>query len=126
MATSETHKLTLRHENTTKSVDLVSVSRVSLPATTDDGLYHKRLSIGTGTTTITLATEGIAAGGRYILVNRDDTNFVEWGVSSGTMLNKLEAGGYDYHIGRLADGVTAIDLSADTAACSVEIWLMDA
>ena len=74
-------------------------------------------SIATSETTINLG--GVASVGWLILVNLDDTNYVEIKTAaSGTIIAKLPPGGFC--ILYLGSGITAPVAIANTAACIID------
>ncbi len=68
----------------------------------------------------------ITTEGWIVLHNHDSTNFVKWGASATTptlaTIGRLEAG--ESACFRVEPGVT-LRMQADTAACDVEIWLLE-
>lgn len=64
-----------------------------------------------------LATEGMC-----ILVNLDDTNYVEWGFSTGVYGGRLKPG--EHAVLRLNTSTT-LYLRANTAACRVQIMAFE-
>lgn len=86
-----------------------------------NGIHHRQ---GIGTDEEAVVVGDVAAGGYVLLVNRDDTNFVELRPGSGAAdLVRLEPG--DFALFRLADDATLYAV-ADTAAVELEVLAIDA
>ena len=84
------------------------------------GVYQQTLSIGT---TAEAVSFGDIGPGIVILVNLDDINFVEWGMSDAGTLKKigtLRETSRIPAIFELATGQTLM-MQADTAACNVHV-----
>lgn len=86
-------------------------------------LIHHIQSVGTSEEALTLGD--VAAGGYFICINRDATNFVELRSGTGaTDFIRLKAG--DACCFRLSNDATAPFAIADTAACEIEYYLIEA
>jgi len=83
---------------------------------------HNRQKIGTSEEAVLVGD--VAAGGYFVAVNRDATNFVELRAGSGLAdLARLEPG--DVCLFRLTDDATLYAIS-DTAECELEYAIVDA
>lgn len=89
-----------------------------------DGGFGATLSIGTSEEAITFTDVGTY--GILCMQNLDDTNFVTYGPTSGgamVVMGRLNPGG-EPQILRLEPGIT-LRMKADTAACDVELLLLE-
>ena len=93
--------------------DTVSISGL------DSGILNLQ-NIGTVDETLDLGD--VASNGYFFAVNRDPTNFISIGYTSGTYFAKLKAG--EGMIMRAGAGLTAFHAKADTAACDLEYFLL--
>ena len=83
---------------------------------------HNVQKVGTSEEAITLGDSG--AGGYMLLINRDSTNFVEIRQATGAAdLIRLLAGNIACF--RLSPDATAPFAIADTAACDLEVFLIE-
>jgi hypothetical protein len=86
-------------------------------------LTHQRVSIGTSEQAIDLG--GATAGGMFVAINRDATNFISLRPASGeTNMAKLSPGEFAFF--RLSPDATAPYAIADTASCNLEYWVLSA
>jgi len=76
-------------------------------------------AVGTSEESIDFSTLDIATNGQLLLINRDATNYVEWGTTTTDYPGKIEAGGYAGPF-QLNAGKT-LYLKANTASCDVDI-----
>lgn len=82
-----------------------------------------RFKQNVGTSEEALVLGEVSSLGYIMIVNRDETNYVEIRVSTGsTKFIKLKAG--EFAIFRFGSGVTAPYIIADTAACQVDVLLI--
>jgi hypothetical protein len=81
-----------------------------------DAFSIKVLSIGTSDETVSF--DDVATPGFIIMKNLDSTNYVEYSHASGAYLGQMKAG--EPALLRLTGGAT-LHMSANTAACLVEI-----
>jgi len=89
---------------------------------TGAGFLHHIQNIGTTDEAINLGD--LAAGGYCVLRNLDDTNFISIRqADNASDLIRLLAG--EFALFRLDDDSTAPFAIADTAACDMEVWLLD-
>jgi len=72
-----------------------------------------------GTTEETLVSTGLTNKGWLIMRNLDDTNYVEWGFSTGVYGGKLDPGGSGIALFKTGTGTT-IYMKANTGACKVQ------
>jgi hypothetical protein len=85
-------------------------------------ISHQKFSVATAEQAVNIT--GITTLGYAMLVNRDETNFVEVRVGTGgTKFCKLKAG--EVALFRFGSGITAPFIIADTAACLVEMMLFN-
>ena len=121
MANELTIDAQVAYSDATGATDGLSVA--ALEVTLGVKLFiHQKVSVGTSEQAINVT--GIATLGYCMIVNRDDTNFVEVRTATGaTKFAKLNAG--EVALFRFGSGVTAPFILADTAACNVEILLFN-
>tara|TARA_R100000152_G_C6750327_1_gene173956 strand:+ start:280 stop:636 length:357 start_codon:yes stop_codon:yes gene_type:complete len=91
-------------------------------ATTGEHEDSGVIEVGTSETTLTLKTD-IGDAGYAIVVNRDSTNYVELGFSTGSYVVKLLAG--QVALMPLQSTISAIYLRANTAACDVQYKIFE-
>lgn len=109
----------IKNETTNEQVGVSAGTQVSQAATHEDG---RRVSVGTSEATITFDTN-VADAGYLVLINRDDTNYVEIGFATTVYVMKLKAG--ESAVLRLAPSVSAIYAKANTAAIELQYKLFE-
>lgn len=117
-------KANLKCENGSFKLPTLGSSSFNVDQTTRGGGVPGMISAATAGTDVT--TTGITSLGWCYLKNTDPTNFVEWGPKdSGTFypIGKLLPG--EECVFRLSPGKT-LHVKADTAACKVQIVVLDA
>lgn len=94
------------------------------PVTFDmTGTQYTKFVKNVGTSEESLNVVDAAYGGWLIMVNRDPTNYVEWYTGTGgTVTGKMEPG--EPVLFRSAS-TADLYLKANTAACDVEIFMVD-
>lgn len=92
-------------------------------ATTGDHIAAGRLSIGTSEETISIPAD-IGDAGQMVLINRDDTNYVKVGISTGAYFGRLLPG-VPAVVG-LEPAIDTLYLVADTADCDVQYLIHEA
>ena len=79
-----------------------------------------------GTTEENILTTEVGTEGWVALLNLDAANYVEWGASATTptiaTIGRLEAG--EMAVFRMEPGTT-LRAKANTAACEVEVWVLE-
>ena len=82
--------------------------------------------VSVGTTEENILTTEVGTEGWVCLLNLDAANYVEWGASATTptiaTIGRLEAG--EMAVFRMEPGTT-LRAKADTAACEVEVWVLE-
>jgi len=108
------------------------VRRVDNHAVTTSGgnIDNRIVSIGTTEEEHVFSTD-IGNAGQLYMRNLDNTNYVEWGPTTGAYPFRLSKGtaaqgGGPPTVLELAPGATSIFLKANTAACRVEIYAHEA
>lgn len=84
---------------------------------------HARQTVGTSEEALNLGD--VTAVGYLIVVNRDDTNFVEIRPGTG-VADLIKIGAGEVALFRLATTATAPYVIADTASCQIEYILLSA
>ena len=121
MANEITLKASLKFEKDSTN-ETLDAGTVQITVSGSQMLKHRQ-SVGTSEEAITLGD--ISAGGYVMAINRDSTNFVKIRSGTGaTDLIRLKAG--EVALFRLDTGATAPFAIADTAACEVEFFLIEA
>lgn len=97
-----------------------------LTPTMSGGQYVKhRQTVGFAASEALNLGPDVAAGGWCLIVNRDATNYVKvFGATGETALIRMRAG--EFCLFRLDAGATAPHVQADTAACDIDVLLLDA
>lgn len=114
-----TMALVARKSGTVAGLDM---GRISVTWTGNNAL-HNRQTVGTTEEALVLGDCG--AGGYFIVVNRDASNYVRIRPATGaTDLVRLRAG--EAACFRLDAGATAPFVIADTAPCEIEYVLLEA
>lgn len=120
MANELTVSASLAYEDATGASDSISIE--DFVATVAEKLCTGR-KVSVGTSEQALNLNGITTPGFILIINRDDTNFVEIRVGTGgAKFCKLKPG--EPALFRFGSGATAPYLIADTAACKVEYVLV--
>lgn len=93
-------------------------------AVTTTGDHHQagRADVATSVTTITISAD-FANPGYAIFINRDDTNFVKMGTTSGDYGWRLAPG--QIAVIPLDNSTSAVYLIADTATCQVQYLIYE-
>lgn len=100
--------------------EIVKRFHATLDVTGDSQIYNVQ---DVGTSEETLAKGDIATIGYMIYYNRDSTNYIELGKSTGVYHIKVRAGG----IGILEwDGATDVYAKANSSSCDLEYVLVEA
>lgn len=108
--------------NATFTKDSTSLSR-SLTDTFDVSGTPAIINIQSiGTSDETLTVGDVSSLGYIVCKNRDATNYLELGYTSGTYFAKLKAG--EICAFRAGSGLTTIHAKANTAACDLEYFLI--
>jgi len=116
-----TAKLTVDNGNYESEM---SASRIQVNQSSIGGI-HQVQNIGTTYEAITLGD--VSTEGFCLFRNLDSTNFVQWGVDAGaslTPIGKMEAGetAGPFRI----DAAATLYAEADTAACDLEVMILEA
>lgn len=91
--------------------------------TTGEGWDYRNVNVGTSEYTFTIDT-GIGDAGQCLIVNRDDTNYVQVGFATGVYYLRILKG--EPALIPLEPGTSALYLLANTAACDCEIYVREA
>lgn len=93
--------------------------------TTGEHWDFRKLNIGTGEETITISTDvtGGSGAGYALFYNADDTNFVKIGRVTTSYFMRLAAG--QIALLPLESTLTQLFMIADTAACDVEMYILE-
>jgi hypothetical protein len=100
----------------------LSVSKTLSITTAGDALDYRRIDATTSEVEHTLDT-AIGNAGQAIIVNRDETNFVDVGFATAVYPLRLLAGQADKL--SLTPATASLFLKADTATCEVDIYIRE-
>lgn len=100
----------------------VGLDRLAL-TTAGDLEQAGRISVGTSEETITTDV-GITNVGPCVLINRDDTNFIDIGFATGVYPIRILPGGCN--LISLTPATATLYLKADTAACELTFKIYEA
>lgn len=92
-------------------------------STSGDAEDSGRISVGTSETTLTFKTD-IGNAGYMLLINRDETNYVQVGFAATTYYLRLLAG--QTALIPIEPALTDLYLKANSAACKVQYKLYEA
>lgn len=91
---------------------------------TQTGTLIKDVVVDVGTTEETLTINDVGTPGIVAIQNLDDTNYVQWGISTGAYTGRLLATEVANPF-RIDSGVTTLYLKANTAACDVRVVVVE-
>lgn len=129
MANELTMSLSMSYEDSEGTSESLSLANI-IKSVSSKIIAHHKQNIGTSEEAVNLGP--VSAPGYAILVNRDETNYIELKVAtSGAIFAKLDpdtagdgTGGFAFL--KLGSGAQAPFAIANTAACQLEVFLISA